>query len=147
MARTIIFDTETTGLSHQDGDRVIEIGAVEMIEGMLTGRTFHQFINPERDVPMEAYRVHRISTEMLQDKPVFAHPSVGPAFVEFVEGAHLVAHNAPFDLGFINAELERMDLPRLINTYTDTVPLARREFPGAPVSLDALCTRYGINND
>jgi len=145
MQRKVIFDTETTGLSPQDGDRVIEIGAVEMVEGSLTGRTFHAYINPERDVPMEAYRVHRISTEMLQDKPLFADPSVGPAFVEFVEGAELVAHNAAFDVGFIDAELERMGLPKLRNKITDTVPIARRKFPGAPASLDALCSRFGIS--
>ncbi|NRA30280.1 MAG: DNA polymerase III subunit epsilon [Parvularculaceae bacterium] len=145
MQRKVIFDTETTGLSHQDGDRVIEIGAVEMVEGTLTGRTFHQYINPERDVPMEAYRIHRISTEMLQDKPLFSDPAVGPAFVEFVKGAELVAHNAAFDVGFIDAELERLGLSKLRNKITDTVPLARRKFPGSPVSLDALCSRFGIS--
>ncbi|MEM9838400.1 MAG: DNA polymerase III subunit epsilon [Pseudomonadota bacterium] len=143
--RKVIFDTETTGLSPDDGDRVIEIGAVEMVEGSLTGNTFHEYINPERDVPMEAYRVHRISTEMLADKPLFADERVGPAFLNFVEGAELVAHNAPFDVGFINAELERAGLPKLRNKITDTVPLARRKFPGSPASLDALCTRFGIS--
>lgn len=145
MQRKVIFDTETTGLSHQDGDRVIEIGAVEMVEGSLTGRTFHEYINPERDVPMEAYRIHRISTDMLRDKPLFSDPAVGPAFVAFVKGAELVAHNAAFDVGFIDAELERMGLPKLRNKITDTVPLARRKFPGSPASLDALCSRFGIS--
>lgn len=145
MARQIIFDTETTGFSPKDGDRLIEIGAVEMIDGGLTGATFHRYVNPERDVPIEAYRVHRISTEFLQDKPLFKDESVGPAFVEFIEGAELVAHNAPFDVGFINAELQIAGLPELTNKVIDTVPLARRKFPGAPASLDALCQRFGIS--
>lgn len=145
MARKIIFDTETTGLSPEDGHRLIEIGAVEMVEGSLTGRSFHSYVNPERDVPAEAYRVHRISTEMLKDKPRFADAAVAPAFLEFISAAELVAHNAAFDMAFINAELERAGLPRLRNRVIDTVPLARRKFPGAPVSLDALCSRFGIS--
>lgn len=145
MRRKVIFDTETTGLSPQNGDRVIEIGAVEMVEGTLTGHSFHEYINPERDVPEEAYRVHRISSEMLADKPLFGDERIGPAFLKFVEGAELIAHNAPFDVGFINAELERAGLPTLSNRVTDTVPLARRKFPGSPVSLDALCTRFGVS--
>lgn len=145
MARKILFDTETTGFSPQDGDRVIEIGAVEMVEGTLTGNSFHAYINPEREVPEEAYRVHRISTEMLLDKPLFKDPTVGPAFLAFVDGAELIAHNAPFDIGFINAELERCGLPKLRNKVTDTVLMARRKFPGSPASLDALCQRFGIS--
>lgn len=145
MTRQVIFDTETTGLSPEDGHRLIEIGAVEMIEGGLTGNRFHVYINPERDVPAEAYRVHRISTEMLAGKPRFADDEVAPAFLAFVEGAELIAHNAPFDLGFVNFELEKAGLPRLRNPVIDTVPLARRKFPGAPASLDALCQRFGIS--
>lgn len=145
MTRQIIFDTETTGLSPADGDRLIEIGAVEMIDGGLTGESFHRYVNPEREVPMEAYRVHRISTAMLRDKPLFRDPDVGPAFLEFIAGAELIAHNAPFDVGFINSELEIAGLPRLTNKVIDTVPLARRKFPGAPASLDALCQRFGIS--
>lgn len=145
MTRQVIFDTETTGLSPKDGHRLIEIGAIEMIEGGLTGRNFHVYINPERDVPMEAYKIHRISTEVLSDKPKFAEQSVGPAFLEFVEGAELIAHNAPFDVGFINNELELAGLPKLRNKITDTVLMARRKFPGAPASLDALCQRFGIS--
>jgi DNA polymerase-3 subunit epsilon len=143
--RQIIFDTETTGLSPQEGDRLIEIGAVEMIDGHLTGETFHRYVNPERDVPAEAYRVHRISTEMLKDKPKFADDEVGPAFLRFIGDAELVAHNAPFDMGFINNELTLAGLPELSNPVRDTVPLARRKFPGAPASLDALCQRFGIS--
>jgi DNA polymerase-3 subunit epsilon len=145
MKRIVIFDTETTGLSPQDGHRLIEIGAVEMLEGSLTGRNFHAYINPDRDVPLEAYRVHRISTEMLADKPRFADAAVVEAFLEFIEGAELVAHNAPFDVGFINHELELCSRERLRNRITDTVPMARRKFPGAPASLDALCNRFGIS--
>lgn len=145
MVRQVIFDTETTGFSPQDGDRLIEIGAVEMIDGSLTGESFHRYVNPERDVPIEAYRVHRISTEMLLDKPLFKDPSVGEAFLQFITGAELIAHNAPFDVGFINFELENAGLPSLTNKIIDTVPMARRKFPGAPASLDALCQRFGIS--
>lgn len=145
MSRQILFDTETTGLSPKDGDRLIEIGAVEMVEGTLTGRTFHAFVNPDRDVPEEAYRIHKISTEFLRDKPRFAEAEVGPAFLAFIEGAELIAHNAPFDIGFINHELELASLPILTNKVTDTVLLARRKFPGSPASLDALCQRFGIS--
>ncbi|MEM9810790.1 MAG: DNA polymerase III subunit epsilon [Pseudomonadota bacterium] len=145
MTRVIIFDTETTGLSPADGHRLVEIGAVEMMAGSLTGATFHVYINPERDMPVEAYRVHKISEEFLRDKPLFSDPSIGQAFLDFVEGADLVAHNAPFDVGFINAELERAELPRLNNKIIDTVPMARKAFPGSPASLDALCQRFGIS--
>ena len=145
MSRQVIFDTETTGLSPKDGDRLIEIGAVEMVEGSLTGRTFHAFVNPDREVPEEAYRIHKISTEFLRDKPRFAEVEVGPAFLTFIEGAELIAHNAPFDVGFINHELELAGLPALSNKVTDTVLIARRKFPGSPASLDALCQRFGIS--
>ncbi|MCQ8183826.1 DNA polymerase III subunit epsilon [Parvularcula maris] len=143
--RQIIFDTETTGFSPQDGDRLIEIGAVEMIDGNVTGETFHTYVNPDREVPIEAYRVHQISTEFLRDKPRFHEDSVGPAFLRFIGDAELVAHNAPFDMGFINAELALAGMPELTNSVRDTVPLARRKFPGAPASLDALCQRFGIS--
>ncbi|NNU15741.1 DNA polymerase III subunit epsilon [Parvularcula sp. ZS-1/3] len=143
MPRQVIFDTETTGFSHKDGDRLIEIGAVEMIDGNLTGENYHTLVNPERDVPIEAFRVHQISTEMLKDQPLF--PQVAEAFLAFIEGAELIAHNAPFDVGFINFELTRAGFPELSNKITDTVPIARRKFPGAPASLDALCARFGIS--
>ncbi|MEE4208441.1 MAG: DNA polymerase III subunit epsilon, partial [Parvularcula sp.] len=145
MKRIVIFDTETTGLQPEQGHRLIEIGAIEMVEGAPTGRNFHAYINPDRDVPLEAYRIHRISNEMLADKPRFADPEVVDAFLAFVEGAELVAHNAPFDMGFINYELELCGRPRLTNRVTDTVPMARRKFPGSPATLDALCSRFGIS--
>jgi DNA polymerase-3 subunit epsilon len=116
-----------------------------MIDGSLTGETFHAYVNPDREVPVEAYRVHQISTEFLKDKPRFHEDSVGPAFLRFIGDAELVAHNAPFDVGFINAELALAGLPELTNDVRDTVPLARRKFPGAPASLDALCQRFGIS--
>ena len=98
-------------------------------------------------MPDEAYRIHKISEEMLRDKPIFSDPSVGPAFAEFVKGAELVAHNAPFDMRFIQWEMENAGLPRLNNRVTDTVPMARKMFPGSPASLDALCSRFGISKE
>ncbi|MEM6914860.1 MAG: exonuclease domain-containing protein, partial [Pseudomonadota bacterium] len=121
--------------------------AIEMIDGVLSGETFHVYVNPERDMPDDAYRIHKISDAMLRDKPVFSDPAVGPAFAEFVVGAELVAHNAPFDMRFVNWEMENAGLPRLKNRVTDTVPMARKLFPGAPASLDALCSRFGISKD
>lgn len=147
MPRIIIFDTETTGLSPDEGHRLVELGAIEMIDGAMTGANFHVYVNPERDMPDEAYRIHKISEEMLRDKPIFSDPSVGPAFAEFVQGAELVAHNAPFDMRFINWEMENAGLPRLKNRVTDTVPMARKMFPGSPASLDALCSRFGISKE
>lgn len=145
MTRHIIFDTETTGLSHKDGDRLIEIGAVEMAHGGLTGRTFHELIDPERGIPIEAQRIHQISDAMVAGKPKFADPRIGPAFLAFIEGATLVAHNASFDVGFLGAELRRagLDMPRC--EVIDTVQIARRKFPGSPASLDALCKRFEID--
>lgn len=143
--REIIFDTETTGLNPKDGDRVVEIGGVELVRGAITGRTFHVYINPERDMPPEAERVHGLSAAFLADKPVFADEAVGAAFLEFIGDATLVAHNAEFDLKFINAELERLGLPVLSNPVVDTLRLARSKFPGAPASLDALCSRFGVD--
>lgn len=143
--REIIFDTETTGLSPQEGHRLVEIGALEMRNGAATGRTFHVYINPERDMPEEAYRVHKISGDFLMDKPVFADPKIGPAFREFVGDATLVAHNAKFDMGFVQYELERAGLPALNSDVVDTVAIARRRFPGSPASLDALCARFNID--
>ena len=145
MTRHIIFDTETTGLSHQDGHRLIEIGAVEMVDGGLTGRTFHELIDPERDIPVEAQRVHQISDAMVAGKPKFADPAIGPAFLAFIEGATLVAHNASFDIGFLAAELKRANLAMPRCEVIDTVQMARRKFPGSPASLDALCNRFGID--
>jgi len=142
--REVIFDTETTGLDPRTGDRMVEIGCVEMIGRVETGRTFHAYFNPERDMPIEAERVHGLSIEFLATKPRFAETA--DELLEFLGDAPLVAHNAGFDFGFLNNELERcgrapIDLARMV----DTVALARKKHPGAKNSLDALCTRYGID--
>ena len=141
--RHIVFDTETTGLSPREGHRLVEIGAVEMSAGSLTGRTFHRYIDPERDMPIEAYRVHRISSEMLAGQPKFAE--VAGDFMAFVGDGALVAHNASFDMGFLNFELERCGRKSWGGEVIDTVQMARRKFPGSPASLDALCARFGID--
>ena len=143
--REIIFDTETTGLDNKL-DRVIEIGGVELINKFPTGRTFHKYINPQgRQVHPEALAVHGISNEQLLDKPTFAE--VLDEFLEFFDGAKLVAHNAMFDLGFINAELARLGQAEIQSErIIDTLALARRKHPMGPNSLDALCRRYGIDN-
>lgn len=143
--REIILDTETTGLDPLRGDRLVEIGGVELVNQFPTGRTFHVYINPERDMPEEAFRVHGLSAEFLSDKPVFA--AVVDAFVTFAEGAKLVIHNASFDMGFINAELKRVGRePISMDRVLDTLTMARRRFPGGSNSLDALCSRFGIDN-
>lgn len=143
--REIVFDTETTGLERLE-DRVIEIGGVELINRFPTGRTFHKFINPQgRQVHPEALAVHGISNEQLLDKPTFG--DILDEFNEFFDGAKLVAHNAMFDLGFINAELDRLGKPEIaVDRIVDTLALARRKHPMGPNSLDALCKRYGIEN-
>lgn len=142
--RQIIFDTETTGFEPPD-HRVVEIGAIELIRGAITGNSFHVYINPERDMPPDAQRVHGLSIDFLKDKQVFAHETVGKAFCDFIGDAELIAHNADFDMRFIQFELERCGLPRLANKVIDTLKIARRKFPGAPASLDALCSRFGID--
>lgn len=144
MSREIVLDTETTGLSPTTGDRVVEIGCVELFNHIPTGRHFHKYINPEREVPDEAFRVHGLSTEFLRDKPLFA--AEADAFLEFVGDATIIAHNADFDMGFLNFELERCGRPRLTNRVIDTVMVARERHPGARISLDALCKHYGIDN-
>ena len=143
--REIIFDTETTGLD-KVADRVIEIGAVELLNRFPSGRTFHVYINPQgRDVHPDAQRVHGISNADLKDKPPFQ--DIADQFGEFIEGAKLVAHNATFDTEFINAEFARLGLPPITNDrVVDTLQLARRKHPMGPNSLDALCKRYGIDN-
>ena len=144
MKREIILDTETTGLDPYSGHRIIEIGCVEVISGIRSGAFFHTYLNPERDVPDEAYRVHGIATEFLKDKPVFAEKV--DDFLEFIGGDPLVIHNAGFDMRFINAELERLGFPALPMTRAiDTVLIARKKFPGSPASLDALCKRFEID--
>ena len=144
MIREIVLDTETTGLSPQGGDRLVEIGCVELINHIPTGKTFHVYINPQRAMPEEAFRVHGLSDEFLADKPLFK--AVAEDFRAFIGDATLVIHNAPFDMGFLNAEMEWADLPRLSNAVIDTVMVARQKHPGARVSLDALCKHYGIDN-
>ena len=144
--RRICFDTETTGLSWRMGDRVVEIGAVEMNEALEPVRRFQAYLNPERSVPWSAYRVHGLSTEFLSDKPLFS--DVADDFLAFVSGAELIAHNAAFDHGFLNMELSRAGRPTLDDagcTVTCTLRMARRLFPKRPNSLDALCQRLGVS--
>ncbi|MEJ8574964.1 DNA polymerase III subunit epsilon [Microbaculum marinum] len=143
--REIVLDTETTGLDPATGDRIVEIGGVELLNHIPTGRSLHLYINPERDMPLEAFNVHGLSSEFLADKPVFA--DIADEFIEFVEGARLVIHNASFDMAFLNAELSRLGKPKIpYDRALDTLFLARRRNPGGPNSLDALCARYGIDN-
>jgi DNA polymerase-3 subunit epsilon len=142
--REIIFDTETTGFDPLSGDRMVEIGCIEMVGRVMTGNTFHAYFNPERAMPSAAEQVHGLSDRFLSDKPLFAHKV--EELLEFIGDSPLVAHNASFDFGFLNNELERcgqalVSMERMI----DTVALARVRHPGAKLSLDALCTRYGID--
>lgn len=144
MIREIVLDTETTGLSPAGGDRLVEIGCVELINHIPSGKTYHVYINPERTMPEEAFKVHGLSDDFLKDKPLFN--TLAEEFRAFIGDATLVIHNAPFDMGFLNAELEWAGLPRLTNDVIDTVMVARKKHPGARVSLDALCKHYGIDN-
>lgn len=143
--REIVLDTETTGLDPLRGDRLVEIGCVEMVNHMPTGQTFHIYLNPERDMPQEAFAVHGLSAEFLADKPLFA--AVAEDFLAFIGEAPLIIHNASFDIGFINAELDRVKraaIPR--DRLVDTLTLARRKHPGVSNRLDDLCSRYAIDN-
>lgn len=156
--REIVLDTETTGFDPQQGDRIVEIGAVELYNHMPTGRTFHEYINPQRGMPQEAFEVHGIGPDLLEtprppkdgevilkDKPLFNQ--VARSFVEFIGDAKLVIHNAAFDMKFLNAELEWVQLPQIPwEQAIDTLDIARRKFPGSPASLDALCRRFSIDN-
>ena len=145
--RQIVLDTETTGLEPRDGHRIIEIGAVELIDRRLTGRHFQQYLNPERDIEDGALEVHGITREFLQDKPVFA--DVVQEFLDFIEGTELLIHNAPFDIGFLDMELGLINSPVRIESHTqvlDTLELARDLHPGQRNSLDALCKRYEVDN-
>jgi DNA polymerase-3 subunit epsilon len=145
IMREISFDTETTGLNPRGGDRLVEIGGVELINHIPTGNAYHVYINPERDMPEGAFKVHGLSEEFLSDKPLFAQ--VADEFLEFVGDATLVIHNAAFDMGFINVELTRAKRRNIPNTQViDTLEIARRKHPSGPNSLDALCSRYGIDN-
>jgi len=146
--RQVVLDTETTGLESSQGHRIIEIGCVELINRRLTGKHYHQYVNPERDVDAGAQEVHGITNEMLADKPVF--DQIVHQFLAFVEGAELIIHNAPFDLGFLNAELARLDqglgLMEERCSVVDSLVLARNKHPGQKNNLDALCKRYGVDN-
>lgn len=142
--REIIFDTETTGLDPNNGDRLVEIGCVEMVNRITTGNVFHAYFNPERDMPMEAERVHGLSITFLSDKPLFATRAA--ELLEFIGESPLVAHNAQFDFGFLNCELRACDFPEVsLERMIDTLGIARKRHPGAKHSLDALCVRYGID--
>jgi DNA polymerase III subunit epsilon len=143
--REIILDTETTGLDPLRGDRLVEIGCVEIFNRMPTGQTFHRHVNPERDMPAEAFAVHGLSTEFLASKPLFAE--VVGDFLEFIADTPLVIHNASFDISFINAELDRIKRPPIPRErLVDTLLLARRKHPGVSNRLDDLCSRYAIDN-
>lgn len=145
--RQVILDTETTGIGSELGHRIIEIGCVELVKRKLTGRHFHVYLNPQREVDEGAFRVHGISTEFLQDKPLFK--DILQAFLEFIDGAELIIHNAPFDVGFLNAELKRAKWKTRLEghcTVFDTLAFARKKHPGQRNSLDALCKRYDVDN-
>ncbi|MBC2836035.1 DNA polymerase III subunit epsilon [Paragemmobacter straminiformis] len=143
--REIVLDTETTGFEPSQGDRIVEIGAVELFNHLPTGRTYHQYINPERLMPTAAFEVHGLGDDFLRDKPVFK--AIAQAFLDFIGDAKLVIHNAAFDMKFLNAELERAGYPTLpYDRAIDTLMIARTKFPGSPASLDALCRRFGVDN-
>ncbi len=143
--REIVLDTETTGLDPAKGHRIIEIGCVEIFNMIPTGQSFHHYLDPERDIPEEAFRVHGISAEFLAGKPVFA--AISAEFLKFVESSKIVAHNAEFDMRFVNAELALVGLPAIeADRVVDTLAFARRKFPGGANSLDALCQRFGIDS-
>ena len=144
--REICFDTETTGLNPETGDRLVEIGAVELINHLPTGRTFHEYINPEREVPEEVVKVHGLTTEFLSDKPKFYE--IAEKWLEFIgDDGILVAHNAEFDMKFTNYELKKLGYPTIgWDRVVDTLAIARNEFPGARNNLDALCRRFNIDN-
>ncbi len=145
--RQIVLDTETTGLNAKSGDRIIEIGCVEMVNRRLTGNNFHYYINPERDSDPGALAVHGLTTDFLSDKPKFAE--IVDALAAFVSDAEIIIHNAPFDLGFLDAEFERLGRPRFaehVSGVVDTLVQAKALYPGKRNSLDALCERYGVSN-
>lgn len=143
--REIVLDTETTGFEPTEGDRIVEIGAVELFNHMPTGRTYHQYINPQRPMPKAAFEVHGLGDDFLRDKPLFR--DIAQAFLDFVGTDRMVIHNASFDMKFLNHELGAVGLPKLPNAQAlDTLAMARQKFPGSPSSLDALCRRFGVDN-
>ena len=143
--RQIFFDTETTGLSPTEGHRVIEIGCIEVIDRTITGNHYHCYLNPEREIDAAAIAVHNLTLDKLQHEPKFA--DIAPAFLDFIKDAELIAHNAPFDIAFLDAELARVDLPALGQTHqiTDTLAMARARFPAGRCSLDDLCNRFEVD--
>ncbi len=145
--RQIVLDTETTGLSAADGDRIIEIGCVELLNRKLTGNNRHFYLNPERDIHEDALRVHGITLEFLADKPRFA--AIADELIDYLQGAELIIHNAPFDIGFLDKELERLGkgpMKRWVSGVIDTLVMAKEQFPGKRNGLDALCDRLGVDN-
>ncbi len=143
--REIVLDTETTGFDPQGGDRVVEIGAVELYNHMPTGEVYHVYINPERSMPQEAFEVHGLGDDFLRDKPVFSE--IAQSFVDFVRGDKMVIHNAAFDMKFLNYELGQLGIAEMPYAQAiDTLEIARKKFPGSPASLDALCRRFGVDN-
>jgi len=147
MARQVVLDTETTGLETSQDHRIIEIGCVELVNRRLTGRHYHQYVNPEREIDQGAMEVHGITNEYLADKPIFS--SVSAEFLEFIRGAELIIHNAPFDVGFINHEFGKLDNAEPVANHCsviDTLVMARQRHPGQKNNLDALCKRYGVDN-
>src|SRR6476646_168348 len=145
--RQIVLDTETTGLNPRSGDRIIEIGCVELVNRQLTGNNFHSYLNPERDSEEGALAVHGLTTEFLADKPKFAE--IADALRDYVAGAEIIIHNAPFDVGFLDAEFARLNVPRFrdhVGEIIDTLVRAKEMHPGKRNSLDALCDRYGVSN-
>ncbi len=145
MTREIVFDTETTGFEYAKGDRLVEIGAVELVNHVPTGRTYHQYINPERDVPEEVVKIHGLTQDFLKDYPTF--DQIADQWLEFVDDADLVAHNASFDMNFVNYELKQIGKPEMEwDRCIDTLEIARGMFPGTKCNLDALCKKFGIDN-
>ena len=142
--REIVLDTETTGLKFSDNHRVIEVAAIEIVDYLPTGKVFHKYVNPQRDVPESSVDIHGITEKFLENKPLFKE--IADEFLEFISVDNIVAHNAPFDIGFLNFELQRCGKNMLSNKAIDTVVLAREKFPGQSVSLDALCKRLSIDN-
>ncbi len=145
MTREVVLDTETTGFEPSQGHRLVEIGCLELINHIPTGRIFHTYLNPDRGVPQDAYAVHGLSSDFLKDHPRFKE--MGSLFLEFIEDSPLVIHNAKFDMKFLNAELKGHDFPEIpASRAIDTLIMARKKFPGSPASLDALCKRFGVDN-
>lgn len=146
MSRQIVLDTETTGFNYDKGDRIVEIGCIEMIDREITSNDFHVYINPQRSMPIEAFNVHGLSEEFLSDKPLFAE--IGQSFLDYIDGADLIIHNAGFDVPFLNYELAQIGLPAVTerSEVIDTLRMAREIYPSQRNTLDALCRRLGVDN-